>query len=95
MSAQTEGELVVNTSTSSSGGNFAHKNILAIWIQDDAGNFVKPLLAYAQTRITYLNTWQAKTKAAASEYNRTDAITGATQRSHGTRTCSWNGKNFN
>ncbi len=88
--AQTSGELTVTVTTSTTGGNYSPKNIVAIWIEDDAGNFVKTLLAYAQTRKTHLNTWQASTTAAGSPYNTVDAITGATKSSHGTRTCYWN-----
>ncbi len=90
INAQTNGTLSVSVTTSSTGGNYAPRNIVAIWIEDNSGKFVKTLLAYANTRITHLNTWQASTLAVAQENNRTDAITGATQSSHGTRTCSWN-----
>ncbi len=93
--AQTSGELSVEVTTSSAGGNFAPRNIIAIWIEDDAGNFVKTLLAYAQTRITHLNIWQATTSEAGTEFNTVDAITGATRSSHATRTCSWDGTDFN
>lgn len=93
MFAQTDGILSVSVTTSSAGGNFAPKNIEAIWIQDDAGNFVKTLLANAATRKTHLNTWQAITLASGSEYNVVDAVTGSTKTSHGTRTCTWNGTN--
>lgn len=88
--AQTNGTLSVSVVTSSAGGNYAPRNIVAIWIEDSSGKFVKTLLAYANTRITYLNTWEAATTAAGSVYNKVDAVSGATQNSHGTRTCSWN-----
>jgi len=94
INAQTNGTLSVSVSTSSAGGNYAPRNIVAIWIEDNSGKFVKTLLAYANNRITHLNTWQASTLAANKEYNRTDAVTGATQSSHGTRTCSWNGTDY-
>ena len=92
--AQTSGELSVTVTTSATPGNFAPRNIVAIWIEDDAGNFVKTLLAYAQQRKTHLNTWQASTGAAGSEFNTVDAITGATRTSHGVRSCTWDGANF-
>ena len=91
LNAQTSGELTVSTTTSSAGGNYAPRNIVAIWIEDDAGNFVKTLLAYAQERKTHLNTWQETTTEAGSPYNVVDAITGATRTSHTTRNCSWDG----
>ena len=93
--AQTSGTLTITATTSATGGNYAPKNIVAMWIEDNQGNFVKTLLAYAQTRKTHLNTWEASTTAAGSPYNTVDAITGATKSSHATRTCSWNGTDIN
>lgn len=94
ISAQTTGTLDVQVTTSSTGGNFEPRNVLAIWIEDSSGAFVKTLLAYAETRKTYLNTWEASTTAAGSAFNTTDAISGATQSSHGTRTAQWDGTNY-
>jgi len=93
--AQTSGTLTVTATTSATGGNYAPKNIVAIWIEDNQGNFVKTLLAYAQNRRTHLNTWEASTTAAGSPFNAVDAITGATKTSHATRTCTWNGTDVN
>ncbi len=95
LNAQTTGELTVTTTTSESGGNFAPRNIVAVWIENDQGDFVKTLLAYAQNRKTYLNTWQASTTAAGTAFNTTDAITGATRSGHGNRTCTWDGTDYN
>jgi len=93
--AQTTGELLVTTTTSETGGNFAPRNIVAIWVENEQGEFVKTLLAYAQDRKTHLNTWQSTTTAAGTAYDVTDAITGATRSNHGTRECSWDGTDFN
>ena len=93
--SQTTGQLNITTTTSSAGGNYAPRNIVAIWVEDADGNFVKTLLAYAQNRRTHLNTWQAATAAAGTEFNVVDAITGSTRTSHGTRTCSWNATDYN
>lgn len=95
INAQTAGTLTVTATTSETGGNYAPKNIVAVWIEDEQGNFVKTLLAYAQNRKTHLNTWEAATTAAGSPFNTVDAITGATKTSHATRTCSWNGTDVN
>lgn len=95
LSAQTSGKLNVSVNTSSAGGNYAPRNIVAVWIEDASGNFVKTLLANADRRIEYLYTWKASTNAKGTMYNRVDAITGATLTSHGTRTCSWNGTDYN
>lgn len=93
--AQTTGELLVETTTSETGGNYAPRNIVAIWIENEQGEFIKTLLAYAQTRKTHLNTWQATTTAAGTAYNTTDAITGATRTSHNTRFCTWDCTDYN
>ena len=92
--AQTNGTLAVSVTTSSTGGNYAPRNVVAIWIEDNSGKFVKTLLAYANARITHLNTWQASSLAAGKEFDKTDAISGATQSSHATRTCKWNGTDY-
>ena len=94
-SAQTEGTLNVTVTTSTAGGNYAPRHVVAIWIEDESGNFVKTLLAYADRRITHLNAWEKSTDQKGIMYNRTDAITGATKSSHDTRTCSWNGTDYN
>lgn len=92
--AQTDGTLTVTTTTSQTGGKYQPKNIVAIWIQDNTGKFVKTLLAYADKRKKYLTSWADVTTLAGSSYNTVDAVTGATRNSHDVRTCSWNGKNF-
>jgi hypothetical protein len=88
---QSDGLLNVEVTTSHAGGNYKPKNIVAIWIENDMGDFVKTLLVYGDKRRTHLNTWQASTNAAGVEYNKVDAISGATKNSHGTRTCTWDG----
>jgi len=90
--SQTQGTLTVSTLTSATvGAAYDPDNIMAIWIVNSSGTFVKSLLVYAATRQQYLYTWIASN----SSLNKVDAITGATQTSHGTRVCSWNGKNVN
>ena len=95
ISAQTSGKLNVSVTTSSAGGNYAPRNIVAIWVEDNSGNFVKTLLAYADKRIQHLNTWETVTNLNGTMYNRTDAVTGATQSNHGKRSCTWDGTDYN
>jgi hypothetical protein len=95
LSAQTSGNLSVSVTTSTTGGKYAPRNVLAIWVQDSTGRFVKTLLAYAGDRKTHLNIWEASSTTAGSAFNTVDAITGATQSSHGTRTCKWDGTDRN
>lgn len=93
-SAQTTGTLSVTATTSqTTTPTYKPKNIVAMWIEDANGNFVKTLLALTSERRQYLVNWRTKTTLAGSAYNTVDAVTGATQTSHGVRTASWNGKN--
>ena len=90
--AQTQGTLTISTLTSqTTGATYAPANILAMWITNSGGTFVKSTLVYASARQQYLYTWIAQDAA----LNMVDAVTGATQNSHGTRTSSWNGKDVN
>jgi hypothetical protein len=83
----TSGTLNVTVTTSTSNGSYAPNNIIAIWIQDSSNKFVKTMLVYAKARKPHLINWVTATPVG----NSTDAITGATQPSHGIRNCSWNG----
>lgn len=87
-SVKTAGTLAVSTLTSTAGGSFSPNNVMAIWVEDSTGMFVKSLLVYAATRKYDLTNWTTK-----SGGNVTDAITGATQSAYATRTCTWNGTN--
>ena len=87
--ASTPGTLNVTVTTSAtSGAQYSPRNVEAIWVVDNTGKFVKSLLVYAQARISELTNWNTS-----SAGNKVDAVTGATQASHGVRTCSWNGTN--
>ena len=84
---KTNGSLSVSTITSTTGGAYAPRNVVAIWIEDNSGKFIKTLLVKAQTRMGYLTNWLSATPSA----NKVDAISGATTSSFGNITCSWNG----
>lgn len=86
-SKTTPGNLSVSTLTSSAGGPYSPRNVLAIWVETSSGKFVKTLLVYAAERKPDLTNFMSN-----SAGNATDAITGATLSSHATRTCTWNGK---
>ena len=83
----TPGVLSVTATTFTASGTYAPKNIVAMWIQDSSGKFVKTMLILGSTRKAHLTNWVTATPVG----NSIDAITGATQTSHGTRTCTWNG----
>jgi hypothetical protein len=93
--SQTDGELSVTLTTSDAGGVYRPSHVLAIWVEDADGGFIKTLKAYASTFIIHLNIWKASTVAADTPFNTTDAITGATVISHETRNCSWDGSDYN
>ncbi|MDD4970039.1 MAG: DUF2271 domain-containing protein [Paludibacter sp.] len=89
--SQTEGQLKVTVTTVAYGGTFTPRNVFAVWVQSKTSVFVKTMLAYADTRKAYLSNWKTATS---STYNVVDAITGATQSTHGTYTCTWSGTNI-
>jgi len=82
------GTLTVSVLTVAPGGGYSPRNVVAIWIETNTGIFVKSLLVYANARKRDLTTWYSN-----SNGSTVDAITGATQSSNTTRTCTWNGTN--
>lgn len=74
---------------------WAPENCLAIWIEDNTGKFVKTITVNAARYQIYLTSWKNSTSAAGSTFNKVDAVTGATNRNHGTRNCTWDGTDFN
>ncbi|MEI8087225.1 MAG: DUF2271 domain-containing protein [Paludibacter sp.] len=87
--AFTNGSLTVNITTNQGTlEGYSPSNVMAIWISDSNGNFVKTLLALVNSRQYDLYKWKAVTKGT---YNVVDAITGATQNTYGHRTCTWDG----
>lgn len=92
---QTSGTLSVSVSTKSTGGDYSPKNVMAVWIENNQGKFIKTLLVYGDKRKTHLNVWESSTSLAGSTFNSVDAITGATQANHRLRNCSWDGTDFN
>ncbi len=90
----TKGKLTITATTKqSSSPEKAPKNIVAIWIEDANGKFVKTLLGSTSGERQYLVTWKAATILGGSQYNTVDAVTSATYSSHAARTGTWNGTN--
>jgi PKD repeat protein len=77
------GELSFTVRTVTANGNYAPRNILAIWVEDTDG-FVKSRKVMANARKQYLYTW-----VSASNYNVVDATTGPTLSNHQTHTVLW------
>jgi len=84
----TPGTLTVSTLTSAAGGGYSPKHVVAIWIENSSGVFVKSLLVLANAQKKDLTNWSSNTAK-----NVTNATTGATQSSHAVRTATWNGTN--
>jgi hypothetical protein len=109
LSAQTAGTLTFTYNQpipSSPPPNKGVKNILAIWIENNAGVFVKTRNKYAVAEVDHLPTWAVKSggvlsNSSSPSCNITDATTGATlsgtaaipSPAYGTRTVTWDGKN--
>jgi hypothetical protein len=94
LKAQTPGTLTF-TYTQTAPTAQATKNLMAVWIEDNNGNFIKTKMRYWGSQTTdHLPSWTAK-----SAQNLTDASTGATRTAStsptafGTKTISWNGTN--
>jgi hypothetical protein len=83
--AQTAGTLTFSVTTTEPSGGYTNKFVLAVWIRDNAGNFVKTKIKYAAARVQYLNVWVSN-----SGSNVVDATTGSTRTAHQTFTISWN-----
>lgn len=94
--AQTTGAMSI-TFTQSPVSSTATKNVLAIWIEDANGTFVKTRVRYWGSSTTdHLPMWVSK-----SGQNTVDAVTGATLKSttnptaFGSKTITWDGTNSN
>ncbi|MCX6232448.1 MAG: DUF2271 domain-containing protein [Bacteroidetes bacterium] len=94
LKSQTAGTLTF-TYTQTAPTTQATKNLLAVWIEDNNGNFIKTKMRYWGSQTTdHLPTWTAK-----SAQNLTDASTGATRTAStsptafGSKTITWNGTN--
>jgi flagellar hook assembly protein FlgD len=85
----TSGTMTFTVKTISNNTGFSPKHVLAIWIKDGQGNFVKSCKVMANVRKIHLVKWNAN-----SSGNSTNAITGATLTSHQTHTITWDGKDY-
>jgi hypothetical protein len=85
----TAGVVDISVKTLEKDVGYAPKHVLAIWVEDNAGDFVKTLMFRADKRKQYLYTWNTK-----SSGNTVDATTGATLSSHTTHDVSWNCTNI-
>ncbi len=77
--ARAQDALTVSFTTTPRGGEFAPSNVLAVWIEDAAGTFVKTIGRYAAVRTEHLVAW-----VLAAGPGDVDALSGATRISHAT-----------
>ncbi|MFM2290963.1 MAG: hypothetical protein RIS29_776 [Bacteroidota bacterium] len=84
----TAGTMTASVSTSTYSGQYAPRHVMAVWVVNSSGTFIKSLNVYGNNYTSYLTNWKS-----ASSSNKTDATTGATLTSHASVSCSWNGKN--
>jgi len=89
--SQTGGTLSFTVTTQTYYGQFKPRHILAIWIADANGTWVKTrkFMSSNTSYRQFLSNFRAATN---STYNATDAITGATLNPHTTHQVSWDGK---
>lgn len=83
------GTLQVTATSSQGGGQYAPKNVVAIWIEGPGGTFVKTIDRWANARKQHLVAWT--TAAGATD---ADAVSGATRANHATPlNATWDLKN--
>src|SRR5678815_2109637 len=70
--------------------DYAPRNVVAVWVEDDAGGFVKTLMRYGVKRAEYLLAWEDVAADRSEIDGDPDVITGATRSGHGALTVTWN-----
>ncbi|MBX7098444.1 MAG: DUF2271 domain-containing protein [Myxococcaceae bacterium] len=81
--------LTVSFTTTPAGGGYNPKNIVAVWIQDSNGAFVKTIGRWAGTRKSHLVAWNQSAGSGDA-----DAVSGATRPNHSaTLNVTWDLKN--
>jgi MYXO-CTERM domain-containing protein len=69
--------VTILATTSPTGGQYAPSNVVAVWVEDANGTFVKTIQRWGNIRKQYLVAWNQKAGTTDS-----DAITGASRSSH-------------
>jgi hypothetical protein len=79
-------QLSLNTTpnTGAVGRTYSPNNYGALWVSDDSGGFIRTFELWAGRHINDLSQWRNQTGS-----NQVDAVSGATLRSHGTHTVTW------
>lgn len=99
INAQSTGNLSFTFTTTSHAGYQGTRNVMAVWIQDNTGAFVKTKLRYAGgVTADHLPTWASNSggpssNCLSSSCNTVSAITGSTLAGATTKTITWDGTN--
>lgn len=87
--AQTSGTLAFTINPVSHTGSYGAKHVVAMWIENASGTFIKTKLKYCSSKnYDHLGTWTSK-----SSQNTVDATSGATLTSYNPLSFSWDGTN--
>ena len=85
LAAPAAADVSVTVTTTPNGGQYAPKNIVAVWVEDAAGNFIKTIDRFSQVRTAHLVAWVADAGPGDA-----DAVSGATRANHTTPlTMTW------
>ncbi len=80
----TEGSVEFTVTTRATGEGYSPQHVLAIWVTDTTGNFIKTLKVQGLRMKIFLNTWMN-----GSQFNDVDALTTATLGKHLVHTVTW------
>jgi hypothetical protein len=90
------GMLTIQFTTVNQGGRYAPANVGAVWIETDSGMFVKTIKRWGTIRYTHLTAWSAASGGwpalffgGGNAADQMDAISSATERTHGMRMMTW------
>ncbi len=83
--------LKVGVTTTPNGGQYAPRNVVAVWVEDGAGSFVKTIDRWSAARTSHLVAWIQKAGS-----GDVDAVSGATRQNHNTPlSITWDMKDRN
>jgi hypothetical protein len=92
------GTLTIDFKSVALGGNYAPRNVGAVWVETSSGMFVKTLERWAGIRANHLTRWNMASGGWGSIFgggnaaDMMDAVSRATLRSHETHHVMWNMK---
>ncbi len=81
------GTVRLEVTTRSTGGKYSPRHVLAVWVTDAQGRFVRTLMLKAKRQRSRLVAWQASSSG--NTVGLTDAVTGATATQHRAITVDW------